>query len=102
MTKIWCDYLLGRGGSVGHQAIAADSLRPLTSLQHWSDYPNLRLRPYAPNAGRGRLQRQIRRAFQVHGKARRTSIVGAGGGRRVGALVHLETIAVRGRNLAAQ
>jgi hypothetical protein len=24
---------------------------------------NLRLRPHAPNAGRGRLQRQIRRAF---------------------------------------
>jgi hypothetical protein len=26
-------------------------------------HPNLRRRPHAPNAGRGRLQRQIRRAF---------------------------------------
>jgi hypothetical protein len=33
----------------------------------WAKYPNLRHRPHAPNAGRGRLQRQIRRAFMVHG-----------------------------------
>ena len=33
----------------------------------WEGNPNLRLRPTAPNAGRGRLQRQIARAFTVHG-----------------------------------
>ena len=32
----------------------------------WSAYPNLRLRPHAPAAGRGRLQVQIRRAFLGH------------------------------------
>jgi hypothetical protein len=32
----------------------------------WSAYPNLRLRPHAPNKGRGRLQVQIRRAFVGH------------------------------------
>ena len=32
----------------------------------WSAYPNLRLRPHAPAAGRGRLQVQIRRAFVCH------------------------------------
>jgi hypothetical protein len=32
----------------------------------WSAYPNLRLRPHAPAAGRGRLQVQIRRAFVGH------------------------------------
>ncbi len=31
----------------------------------WSAYPNLRARPHAPNAGRGRLQTQIRRAFDT-------------------------------------
>ena len=34
--------------------------KPLTG---WARYPNLQLRPHAPNAGRGRLQRQIARAF---------------------------------------
>jgi len=29
----------------------------------WQHYPNLRLRPHAPNRGRGRLQVQIRRCF---------------------------------------
>jgi hypothetical protein len=29
----------------------------------WKHHPNLRLRPHAPAAGRGRLQTQIRRAF---------------------------------------
>jgi hypothetical protein len=33
----------------------------------WAAYPNLLLVPRAPAAGRGRLQRQIRRAFMVHG-----------------------------------
>jgi hypothetical protein len=33
----------------------------------WSAHPNLQLRPYAPALGRGRLQRQIARAFIVHG-----------------------------------
>jgi hypothetical protein len=31
----------------------------------WINYPNLLRRPHAPNAGRGRLQVQIRRAFAV-------------------------------------
>ena len=35
--------------------------------QGWSAYPNLHRRPHAPNKGRGRLQRQIARAFIVHG-----------------------------------
>jgi hypothetical protein len=35
--------------------------------QGWENYPNLLLRPHAPNAGRGRLQRQIRRAFLAGG-----------------------------------
>ena len=30
-----------------------------------SAYPNLLARPHAPNAGRGRLQTQIRRAFET-------------------------------------
>jgi hypothetical protein len=32
----------------------------------WLDHPNLQRRPHAPNKGRGRLQRQIRRAFVGH------------------------------------
>jgi hypothetical protein len=32
----------------------------------WDRYPNLRLRPHAPNAGRGRIQTAIRRAFIGH------------------------------------
>jgi hypothetical protein len=35
--------------------------------QGWLRYRNLRLRLRAPAAGRGRLQRQIRRAFIAHG-----------------------------------
>jgi hypothetical protein len=38
-----------------------------TATEKWLGHPNLRLRPRAPNAGRGRLQRQIRRAFIAHG-----------------------------------
>ena len=34
----------------------------------WEYYPNLQRRPHAPNKGRGRLQRQIARAF--HSRAR--------------------------------
>jgi len=33
----------------------------------WLRYRNLQRRPHAPNKGRGRLQRQIARAFHVHG-----------------------------------
>jgi hypothetical protein len=33
----------------------------------WDKYPNLRRRPHAPSKGRGRLQRQIARAFLTHG-----------------------------------
>jgi hypothetical protein len=33
----------------------------------WDAHPNLRLRPFSPNKGRGRLQRQIRRAFIIDG-----------------------------------
>jgi hypothetical protein len=33
----------------------------------WARYPNLQRRPHAPNKGRGRLQRQIARAFHAHG-----------------------------------
>ena len=29
----------------------------------WTRHPNLRLRPHAPNKGRGRLQIQVRRCF---------------------------------------
>jgi hypothetical protein len=32
----------------------------------WITHPNLQRRPHAPNAGRGRLQVQIRRAFVGH------------------------------------
>jgi hypothetical protein len=33
----------------------------------WARFPNLHLRPDRPAAGRGRLQRQITRAFMAHG-----------------------------------
>jgi hypothetical protein len=33
----------------------------------WSGHPNLRRRPHAPNAGRGRLQAAVRRAFIAAG-----------------------------------
>ena len=35
----------------------------------WRRHPNLRLRPHAPNRGRGRLQVQIRRTFLIYGPA---------------------------------
>jgi hypothetical protein len=38
-----------------------------TPLSGWNHYPNLRNRPHAPAAGRGRLQRQIARCFVVFG-----------------------------------
>jgi hypothetical protein len=41
----------------------------------WPDHPNLRLRPAAPAAGRGRLQRQVRRAFLACGPELTTSQV---------------------------
>jgi hypothetical protein len=31
----------------------------------WKDHPNLRLRPVKPALGRGRIQRQVRRAFMA-------------------------------------
>jgi len=40
---------------------------PHEPSQGWDYFPNLRLRPHAPAAGRGRLQRQIARAFHAHG-----------------------------------
>jgi hypothetical protein len=43
------------------------ALRPRSPAQIRAYQRNLRLRPHAPNAGRGRLQRQIARAFHVHG-----------------------------------
>jgi hypothetical protein len=33
----------------------------------WADYPNLRFRPHAPAAARGRLQQAIARCLRVHG-----------------------------------
>jgi hypothetical protein len=33
----------------------------------WSRHPNLRLKPRAPAANRGRLQTAVRRAFVAHG-----------------------------------
>jgi hypothetical protein len=39
--------------------------QPRTPPMKWINYPNLLRRPHAPNAGRGRLQVQIRRAFVV-------------------------------------
>jgi hypothetical protein len=41
--------------------------KPQSPLTKWINYPNLQRRPHAPNAGRGRLQRQIARAFIAHG-----------------------------------
>jgi hypothetical protein len=42
---------------------------------HEAHYPNLRLRPPAPNKGRGRLQRQVRRAFVACGPVVSSSAV---------------------------
>src|SRR4029077_2127692 len=39
----------------------------------WNGHPNLARRPHAPNKGRGRLQRQVRRALLVHGPLVTTS-----------------------------
>jgi hypothetical protein len=39
----------------------------------WPGHPNLRLRPYSPNKGRGRIQRAVRRAFLLHGPEITTS-----------------------------
>jgi hypothetical protein len=41
----------------------------------WDGYPNLRLRPHSPHKGRGRLQRQVRRAFVVCGPVVSSSAV---------------------------
>jgi hypothetical protein len=37
------------------------------TMTKWTQFPNLRHRPHAPNKGRGRLQRAIARAFLVAG-----------------------------------
>ena len=37
------------------------------ATEKWLGHPNLQRRPHAPHAGRGRLQRQIRRAFMAGG-----------------------------------
>ena len=59
--------LLGRQ-VVGLPNPARDSFRRGTEPSSgWLRHPNLRRRPHAPNKGRGRLQRQIRRAFIAHG-----------------------------------
>src|SRR3954468_1316404 len=75
----------------------------------WADYPNLRQRPHAPNKGRGRLQRQIRRAFIVHGNEVSSSTIYAwckrwqapvfGQWERWSIVRILETIAVRVRKV---
>ena len=39
----------------------------------WNGHPILARRPHAPNKGRGRLQRQVRRALLVHGPLVTTS-----------------------------
>ena len=41
----------------------------------WRHHPNLRLRPHAPAKGRGRLQRQIARAFAVGGPVLSSSVI---------------------------
>jgi hypothetical protein len=41
--------------------------RAADGLMKWQRHPNLRNRPKAPAAGRGRLQRQIARAFIAAG-----------------------------------
>ena len=43
--------------------------------QGWARYPNLQRRPHSPNLGRGRLQRQIARAFEAHGPEVTTSTI---------------------------
>jgi hypothetical protein len=75
----------------------------------WDRYPNLHRRPHAPNAGRGRLQRQIRRAFYAHGNevsasdiyqwCRRWQSKRFGQPERWSIVRILETIAVRVRNV---
>jgi hypothetical protein len=39
----------------------------------WFGHPNLRLRPHAPNTGKGRLQVQIARAFVAGGPMQSSS-----------------------------
>jgi hypothetical protein len=41
----------------------------------WPNSPNLRLRPHSPAKGRGRVQRQVRRAFVVNGPVVSSSTV---------------------------
>jgi hypothetical protein len=43
------------------------SLRGPAPSRGWDAYPNLRLRPASPAAGRGRVQRAVRRCFAMHG-----------------------------------
>jgi hypothetical protein len=33
----------------------------------WNGHPNLRFKPHSPNKGRGRIQRQVERAFRAAG-----------------------------------
>jgi hypothetical protein len=42
--------------------------RAATPTNKWSGCPNLQRRPHAPAKGRGRIQRQIARAFMAHGE----------------------------------
>jgi hypothetical protein len=61
-------------------------------MTKWSQFPNLRKRPAAPAAGRGRIQVQVRRAFAVHGREVSSSQVydwtHARNRRMTGGLVH--------------
>ena len=41
--------------------------------EKWIGHPNLRLRPHAPNTGKGRLQVQIARAFVAGGPVQSSS-----------------------------
>jgi hypothetical protein len=45
----------------------ANVVKELMTTEKWPRHPNLRRRPHSPNKGKGRLQRQIARAFAVGG-----------------------------------
>ena len=49
------------------EQVKSNTRNTRNTRSRWAGYPNLQLRPPSPNAGRGRLQRQIRRAFMSGG-----------------------------------
>jgi hypothetical protein len=57
-THPFCNDVRFRG-----PAFRRNSERERRTVMSWSNYPNLRLRPHAPNKGRGRLQRAVVHAF---------------------------------------